>query len=165
MQIAVIRLGAQTIKYLFLLVSLTLHACQDNEKSAYINNEASVSLPRMPFRPEHAVFVNQYTTPSGRTTSWILADSNIIQNHSLADFFEVNGEGKLCILHWSQENDPVWVGARIPGRLLGADLLMYENNQLVIRQYKPNGEVSTAIESYKKEIGLLLKQLDRLRYP
>lgn len=165
MQIPVLRISLQVFKCIPALVMLTLHACQDGERVRYINNEASVPLPQMPFEPEQAVLLNQYATPSSRTTSWVLADSTFIHNHSLVDFFEVSGEGKLCILHWSQANDPVWIGARIPGRFLGADLMMYENNKLVIRQYKPNAVVTTASESYRKEIEGLLKQIDPLRYP
>lgn len=148
-----------------ILFAAVLCSCQYNQTGSYINEEASISIPGMPFKMEQAFFVNQYASPSSRTTSWVLADSGFINDQSIASFFKMRGKDKLCILHWSQTDDPVWIGARIAGRFLWADLMMYESDTLVIKQYRPNGVVTIATAQYKKEIEGLLQELDAVRYP
>jgi|GEM_PF-5741517 len=165
MHTPVLRFGCLFSKCMLVFVMLILQACQNGERVPYINTGSAVGLPHMPFEAGQAVLLNQYVTPSIMTTSWVLADSTFVLNHSLAGFFETPGKGKLCILHWSQADDPVWIGARIPGQFLGADLLMYENNELVIRQYQANGEVTIGNELYRKEMEGLLKQMELLHYP
>ena len=152
------------------LTSLILFAgmlcsCDDNKKRSYLNEEAFVSIPGLPFRLEQSIFLNQYANPLSRTTSWLLADSGFNNNQSLPGFFNARGNGKLCILHWSQVEDPVWIGARIPGQFLGADLLMYENDTLVVEQYNPDGKHMRANESYKQEVEKLIREVDIISYP
>jgi hypothetical protein len=148
-----------------ILFAVLLHSCQYSKRSSYINEAASVSIPEMPFDIEQGYFLSQYTNPSPRITSWVMADSGFIRSQALASFFTVSGEGKLCILHWSQTDDPVWIGARIPGRFLWADLITYESDTLVIKQYGPNGMVVAANESYKREVEGLLKEINVVSCP
>lgn len=151
---------------LLVIVTAMLHSCQYSERISYLNTEASVSITGMPFSIEKGVFLNQYINPSSRTTSWLLADSAFVHDHqSLNQFFSANRKEKLCILHWSQTDDPVWIGARIPGQFLWADLLMFESDTLVIKQYKPNGEVMAANELYKKELERTLLEVSVVSYP
>jgi hypothetical protein len=148
-----------------LLLAGMLNACQSNRKSSYINEEASVSIPGLSFSVQGARFLNQFVNPSARTISWLLADSGFVQNGSLAGFFSTGGKHTLCLLHWSQTDDPVWIGARIPGRFIRADLITYENGMLVVKQYQPNGMTVMASERYKEEIEKLLKEAGTVTYP
>jgi hypothetical protein len=148
-----------------LLFTCILHSCADHERSSYVNEEASLSIPGLPFSIAEGVLLSQYAIPSTRTTSWLLADSGFVKNQSVAGFLSGKGQGKLCILHWSQTNDPVWIGARIPGKFLRADVIMFESGKLVIKQYNSYGVVVPANENYKKELVALLKEVNMIRYP
>lgn len=164
MQLQTIQGGTVSVYFLLLTIGFAVSACGSKERIASIHYEAAVSIPQMPFDLQSAVYINQYTKPSDRTASWLLGDSVFI-NQTLTRFFESGNEGRLCVLHWSQINDPAWIGARIPGECLGADLLMYENNELVVRRYTPTGEARLADEDYRKELLELLNQVEFVRYP
>lgn len=156
------------VLHMISLIALSgmLHACKDSKRRRYINEAASVYVQGIPFSIERAIFLTQYTNPSSRTTSWVLGDSSFIYHQqTLAHFLSDGGKDKLCILHWSQKDDPVWIGARIPGRFLWADLLMYEMDTLVVKQYHPNRVTLAANESYKMEVESLLRELNVVVYP
>jgi hypothetical protein len=149
---------------IFMIVGFSV-ACKYPTQSAYINERAAVSLPGLPFALDTAVFLNQYSNPFSRITSWILADSGFAANESIDRILRTRTNRKLCILHWVQTDDPVWIGARIPGTFLGADLLMYERNELVIKRYKPGEKVADASAEYKKELQVLLSDVVPVIYP
>lgn len=147
------------------LIAGMMVSCEYSKESSYINVTASVSIPGIPFNIEQGFFLNQYADPSSRTTSWILADSGFINGQSVSDFTTATGRGKLCVVHWSQTPDPVWIGARIPGRFLWADVLMYEGDTLIIKHYLPNGTTELPNELYRKKIKSLLQEISMVRFP
>lgn len=150
---------------LFTLI-VTLNSCNDRETVSHINDQTSINIP---FDIDRSIFLNQFTSPSSGVTSWLMVDSNFIRHQrTISQFLDSNNSsnnGTLCILHWSRIDDPAWIGARIPGKFLSADLIMYKNDSLVIKQYDAGGEITTPNDPYKNDLIHLVRTMGALSYP
>jgi len=145
---------------------IILNSCNNRNIGSHINLQASLNGIEMPFNVEQSIFLNQYTNPASGVTSWIIADSSFVKHHkTISHFLDNGGEGNLSILHWSRTDDPEWIGARIPGKLIFADLLMYENDSFVVKQQYPGGRITTASGIYKKELEQVLRNVGKIYYP
>ena len=47
---------------------------------------------------------------------------------------------KWLLVYWQQKDDPVWIGARIPGKFLYTDIVQFNSDDFTINRYDSSGK-------------------------
>ncbi len=124
------------MKKLLILISIITIGCNDVSK----NSAIGVSSIKIPIDITNLRVINTISRPEQKETILLLADSTYIKEYYKSNTEnQINRKGTVLVLHWNEINDPVWIGAKIHGEYLYADLLVFNDSDVNIKRYNEKG--------------------------
>jgi len=146
------------MKYLAILLFFIFASCHAKKDESNINIDASPVINQIPFVFKKAKVINTIIKPIEKQTLLILADSLFANEYEskMIDSLNINN-GTLLVLYWEQKSDPVWIGAKIPGNYLYADLVGFNHGMIDVKRYDKQGRKTTIDEKEIKNTIQLIK--------
>jgi len=134
------------MKYLIIsFTTLFIGSCSGDPKSSqksYMNDQAEIAYAGvLPFDIRSAQLVGTMITEDERHAVLVWADSIAYSARvSHPRLTSPAANSNWLLLHWKQTDDPVWIGARIPGAYLYADHVQYDGKRFFYLRYNSRGE-------------------------
>ena len=133
------------MKYIIpILISLLFVACSSNydqQQQSYLNNNAAFKIGNIPFDFNSSKVVSSIIRPKDHQTILILSEkTSQSANTGMSNQNRFIPGTKWLLVYWQQKDDPVWIGARIPGKFLYTDIVQFNSDDFTINRYDSSGK-------------------------
>jgi hypothetical protein len=126
------------MKKILILISFITIGCNNVSK----NSSFGVSSIKIPIDITNLRVINTISRPEQKETILLLADSTYIKEYYKSNTDkQINRKGTVLVLYWNEINDPVWIGAKIHGEYLYADILVFNDSNVNIKRYNEKGSI------------------------
>lgn len=123
------------MKKIIVLIVFITFGCNETSK----NSNTEFSSIKIPFDINKFKVINTISKPIKKETILLLADSTYIKEYYKSSNNQINQKGTVLVLYWNEINDPVWIGAKIHGEYLFADLIIFNDYDVNITRYNEKG--------------------------
>jgi len=149
---------------IFISIFFFFFACNSNPKyqsQSYLNDAAAVQITDIPFNLESAKLVSSVIRPNDKQTILVLSEATT-PNKDISNKTNFQKGIKWLIIYWEQTDDPVWIGARIPGQYLFADLVQFNEDGFTFNRYNNSGRLLRLNENERQIISEFILSIEQI---
>ncbi|MHB1922674.1 MAG: cytochrome P460 family protein, partial [Chitinophagaceae bacterium] len=114
----------------------------------------SFNFAKIPFDLDSSKFISSFINPKTQTLHLILSSdgpgNNKSGNQSRSKL------KKWLVMSWKEKDDPVWIGAKVPAKLLQADLIQFNGKNYQSTNYPGNHQQNEMTFREKDDQNMML---------